>query len=266
MVNLSISDLQAGDGEKPGHVITVDDVTDQVRMEEQLLRQDRLASIGLLAAGVAHEVNTPLTGISSYAQLLMSELPQDDPRLDVLRKIERQTFRAASIVHSLLNFTRAGTGVAETIRVHDLVAESLALFEPQLRGRSIKVETRIDEGLPPLRAEHGKLLQVLLNLLLNARDAIQESGTIAVAARQSGGRLALEVSDDGAGIAEEDLGKIFDPFFTTKPRGRGTGLGLSLSYQIVQEHMGEIVVESRPGHGSVFTIDLPFEGRGAVHA
>ncbi len=235
-------------------------------MEEQLLRQDRLASIGLLAAGVAHEVNTPLTGISSYAQILIDELEPTDPRVEILRKIERQTFRASSIVHSLLNFTRDGTGAAETIRVRDLVDESLSLFEPQLRGRSVTIDARVEEGLPPVRGERGKLLQVLLNLLLNARDAIQDSGTIRVTARSRGGRLALEVADDGTGIPEEDIGKIFDPFFTTKPRGRGTGLGLSLSYNIIQQHQGEILVDSRRGEGSVFTVDLPFEDRGAVHA
>jgi len=152
------------------------------------------------------------------------------------------------------------------IRVGDLVDESLALFEPQLHRGRIRIEKRIEESLPTLPGNRGKLLQVLLNLLLNARDAISDSGTIGVAALRRGGRLVLEVHDDGEGIAEEDLGKIFDPFFTTKPRGRGTGLGLSLSYTIVQEHGGEISVESRRGEGTVFTVDLPLEGRGAVHA
>jgi hypothetical protein len=266
VVNISISRLAAADGGRADHVITFDEVTDQVRMEEQLLRQDRLASIGLLAAGVAHEVNTPLTGISSYTQMLLAELDPSDPRVEVLRKMERQTFRAASIVHSLLNFTRDGSGGVEMIRVEDLVQESLALFEPQLRGGKIRIDKRIEEGLPLLAGHRGKLQQVLLNLLLNARDAIRDSGTIRVEARRNGGRLALDVSDDGEGIAEEDLGKVFDPFFTTKPRGRGTGLGLSLSYTIVQEHKGEITVESRRGEGTMFTVDLPFEGRDAVHA
>jgi hypothetical protein len=280
VVNITLSQLAApsarevsgrvradfSDGEGEGNVITFDEVTDQVRMEERLQRQDRLASIGLLAAGVAHEVNTPLTGISSYTQMLLSDLDPSDPRVEVLKKMERQTFRAASIVHSLLNFTRDGSSGVEMIRVGDLVGESLALFEPQLRGGRIRIEKHVEEGLPMLPGNRGKLQQVLLNLLLNARDAIPESGTIRVAALRRGERLVLEVGDDGEGIAEEDLGKIFDPFFTTKPRGRGTGLGLSLSYTIVQEHRGEMSVESRRGGGTVFTVDLPFEGRDAVHA
>jgi two-component system NtrC family sensor kinase len=276
LVNITLSQLAApgarhsqrdlGEEEGDGTVITFDDVTEQVRMEERLQRQDRLASIGLLAAGVAHEVNTPLTGISSYTQMLLAELDPSDPRVEVLKKMERQTFRAANIVHSLLNFTRDGSSGVEMIRVGDLVEESLALFEPQLRGGKVKVEKRIEESLPMLPGNRGKLQQVLLNLLLNARDAIPESGTIRINAQHRAGRLVLEVHDDGEGIAEEDLGKIFDPFFTTKPRGRGTGLGLSLSYTIVQEHRGEISVESRRGQGTLFTVDLPFEGRDAVHA
>lgn len=266
VVNVSKSNLAAGDGQRSGQVITIDDVTEQVKMEEQLLRQDRLASIGILASGVAHEVNTPLTGISSYTQMLLAELDPADPRYEVLRKIERQTFRAANIVNSLLNFTREGTGAVEMIGVQGLLDESLALFEPQLRGGAIRIERVVEGGLPQLPGHRGKLQQVLLNLLLNARDAIPGSGTIRTSARRREGRLLIEVADDGEGIPEEDLGKVFDPFFTTKPRGRGTGLGLSLSYNIVHEHKGEISVESRRGEGTVFTVDLPLERRDAARA
>lgn len=267
VVNVSVSQLASGEaGRVGGHVITLDEVTDQVRMEEQLQRQERLASIGLLAAGVAHEVNTPLTGISSYAQMLLAEIDPTDPRFEVLKKIERQTFRAASIVHSLLNFTRDGPGVIERIPVSELVGECLALFEPQLRGRRIVVDALIDEGLPLLPGNRSKLQQVFLNLLLNARDAIHESGRIRLRVRAGADRVSIEIADDGEGIAEENMRKIFDPFFTTKPRGSGTGLGLALSYTIVQEHKGEITVESRPGEGAVFTVSLPHEGRDAIHA
>ena len=266
VVNVSRSPLAASEGKATGHVITLDDVTDQVKLEEQLHRQDRLASIGLLASGVAHEVNTPLTGISSYTQMLLAELDPSDPRYEILRKVEKQTFRAASIVNSLLNFTRGGASSVEMIGVTGLLDESLALFEPQLRGGRIKIVRAVEDGLPLLPGHRGKLQQVLLNLLLNARDAIPDAGTIRIGARRRGGKLFLEVADDGEGIPEEDLGKIFDPFFTTKPRGRGTGLGLSLSYTIVHEHRGEISVESRRGEGSVFTVELPLERRDAIHA
>src|SRR5205814_5430982 len=141
---------------------------------------------------------------------------------EILRKVEKQTFRAASIVNSLLNFTRGGASSVEMIGVTGLLDESLALFEPQLRGGRIKIVRAVEDGLPLLPGHRGKLQQVLLNLLLNARDAIPDAGTIRIGARRRGGKLFLEVADDGEGIPEEDLGKIFDPFFTTKPRGRGT--------------------------------------------
>jgi signal transduction histidine kinase len=187
----------------------------------------------------------------------MNELPPSDPRSEILRKIERQTFRAASIVHNLLNFTRDGAGVAEMIRVRDLVDESVALFEPQLRGRNVQLETAVEEGLPPVRGERGKLQQVLLNLLANARDAVEGGGRISVRTGHAGERVFLEVSDDGVGIAEEDLRRIFDPFFTTKGRGKGTGLGLSISYGIVREHDGAMQVESVPGEFTRFRVELP---------
>jgi PAS domain S-box-containing protein len=278
-VNIGLSALGNLPGGPDGWVVTLDDITEQVRFEERLLRHDRLAAIGLLASGVAHEVNTPLTGISSYAQMLLEEADPSDPKYELLRKIEQQTARASSIANSLLNFSRGSrpgqTGgedadsvpseeSVESLDLTEVVDEALALFEPQLRGFNIKLTKGYEPGLPRIAGHRGKLQQVLLNLLLNARDAIGSEGTLHVSLKSRMGRLVLEVTDDGCGIPEEDLGRVFDPFFTTKSRGKGTGLGLSLSYNIIKEHRGDISVDSHPGRGTTFTVELPLDRRAAA--
>ncbi len=258
VVNLSVSPVSQqevrGDGAR---VVSFDDVTEREKLEEQLLRQDRLASLGLLAAGVAHEVNTPLTGISSYAQMLLEDLDSDDPRREILEKIEAQSARASAIANSLLDLAGPARGAFEEISLNDAVRDVLALFEPQLKGRSIRIETDLAPDLPIVRGHRGKMQQVLLNLLLNARDAVGSDGRIVVRTTHGGGRVQLEVVDDGVGIAEEDLPLIFDPFFTTKGRGRGTGLGLSITHGIVAEHDGGMTVESTPGESTRFRVELP---------
>ena len=269
-VNITLSSLHerpGGEGatERSGWVVTLDDVTEHVQLEERLLRQDRLAAIGLLASSVAHEVNTPLTGISSYAQILLEGMDPSDPRHDLLLKIEKQTRRASSIANSLLNFSRGGQDAMEALDVNEVLEEALTLFEPQLRGEKLRLIRKLEGNLPRVTGHRGKLQQVILNLLLNARDAMEpDGGTITVGLRRAGSRLVLEFSDSGCGIAEEDLARIFDPFYTTKSRGKGTGLGLSLSYNIIREHRGEIGVESRKGEGTTFTIELPLDRRSSL--
>jgi two-component system, NtrC family, sensor kinase len=256
VVNLFLSPT-AAEGSEGSRVVTFDDITDRVQLEEQVLQQDRLASLGLLAAGVAHEVNTPLTGISSYAQMLLEDLPEDDPRRDTLAKIEAQTRRASTIANSLLNLARPERASFEALSLNEAVEEVVKLFEPQLRGRRIVLRSELDSDLPDVRGHRGKLQQVLLNLLSNARDAVEGGGTISVRTSAGGERVVLEVADDGVGIAEDDLPRIFDPFFTTKGRGKGTGLGLSISYGIVREHDGVMVVESVSGEFTRFRVELP---------
>ncbi|HXV77377.1 MAG TPA: ATP-binding protein, partial [Candidatus Polarisedimenticolaceae bacterium] len=258
LANVSISPADGETGDDGSRVITFDDVTEQVELEDQVLRQERLASLGLLAAGVAHEINTPLTGISSYTQLLMDELDPDDRRRAVLEKIEQQTQRAAGITGSLLNLARPANTAAEPIDVNRLIGEVIQLFEPQVRRTGIRLTTSLSDGLPRIAGNRGKLQQVVLNLLINARDALGQRGTIAVATRGvAGGGVAIDVTDDGPGIADDDLPRIFDPFFTTKGRSKGTGLGLSISYGIVREHDGQIHVESRPDRFTRFRVELP---------
>jgi len=256
VANLAISAVDRDGDEDGATVVTFDDVTERVKLEEQVLRQERLASLGLLAAGVAHEINTPLTGISSYAQLLLEETSAQDPRRALLQKIEDQTNRASQITGSLLNLARPERTSLQSLDINQTIREALQLFEPQVRGAAVELRVDLAEGLPPIDGHRGKLQQVLLNLLINARDAVSEEGRIEVRSSLVDDRIRICVSDNGVGIADEDLGSIFDPFFTTKGRGKGTGLGLSISYGIVREHAGEIHVESQPGRFTQFTIEL----------
>ncbi len=252
MLNIAVSPVADG-----GHVVSFDDVTSRVMLEQQLSQQERLAALGLLAAGVAHEINTPLTGVSSYVQMLLEDCAADDPRRALLTRVDEQAMRASNIAGSLLNFARPDRSTLETIDLNDAVREALALFEPQRRGRAIELVSILDSELPRVRGHRVKLQQVLLNLLLNARDAIGDRGQVIVRTEGSGDWVRLSVEDDGHGIPEADLERIFDPFFTTKRRDRGTGLGLSVSYGIIEEHDGKIRVDSTPGERTRFQIELP---------
>jgi PAS domain S-box-containing protein len=257
MVNVSVAPFQVGSGERCGTILIVDDVTVRMRLEEQLQHSEKMASIGLLAAGVAHEVNTPLTGISSYTQMLRGQIDDGDPRAAVLEKIEKQTFRAAKIINNLLNFARSGGAEFETLDVNKLILDVLSLVEHQLEGAHIKVRKELSGDLPPVRGNENRLQQVFFNLVLNARDAMPRGGWLTVATRADEDAVVVEVKDTGHGIKREDVKRIYDPFFTTKGIGRGTGLGLSVSYGILQEHGGAIFVESSPGQGTTFQVTLP---------
>jgi PAS domain S-box-containing protein len=257
IVSLTQAALRDPAGRPRGRVITVDDVTEQVLREQDLQRREHLASIGLLASGIAHEVNTPLTGISSYTQMLLEERTPDDPEYAVLKKIEQQAFRAAGIASSLLNFSRQRDGDYQPLDIGEMIAETLELFQPHLRGRRIELVRRVEGALRRVNGNRGRLQQVLMNLLLNAVDAMPDGGTVTVAADADPEGVRIEVSDTGCGIPPEHLERIYDPFFTTKPRGQGTGLGLSVSYGIVKEHSGTLLAESSPGEGSRFVVSLP---------
>jgi PAS domain S-box-containing protein len=261
VVNLAVSSARPDSEDDGARVVTFDDVTERVKLEEQMLRQERLASLGMLAAGVAHEVNTPLTGISSYTQMLLEDLAPEDPRREVLEKIEEQSRRASSIANSLLNLARPDRAAFEVLSLNETVQDVLRLYEPQIRGRGLRLDVTLDPDLPRVEGHKGKLQQVLLNLLLNAKDALDEGGRIQVSTHAGEERVILDVTDNGVGISEDDLPRIFDPFFTTKGRGKGTGLGLSLSYGIVREHDGEMHVESVPGELTRFRVEIPVTRR-----
>jgi PAS domain S-box-containing protein len=261
LVNATEVPLQntAGDDGVVGTLLLIEDITDHVRLEEQLQISDKMASIGLLAAGVAHEVNTPLTGISSFTQMLLEGADPADPKTAVLEKIERQTFRAAKIVNGLLNLSRPGLSSNDRtdVDVNAVITDVFSLLEHQFEVASIKVRRELaDYPLTVLGIEH-QLQQVFLNLFLNARDAMPRGGWLTVATCLDGDRVLAEIADTGSGIPSEHLARIYDPFFTTKMIGRGTGLGLSITYGIVREHGGTIHCNSAIGQGTRFTLVLP---------
>jgi signal transduction histidine kinase len=261
VVNVAIAPLVNRNFAVVGRLIIMDDITERVELESQLSQADKLSSIGLLAAGVAHEVNTPLAVISSYSQMLAKQLQGDPQKGALLEKITRQTFRASEIVNNLLNFSRtSGTEFTE-IDVNKIITDTLALLEHQFRTTKIKVQNNFADHLPAIQGNAGRLQQVFLNLFLNARDAMPSGGELRVSTSNGAG-VSIAVADTGSGIAQEHIQRIYDPFFTTKstPRegqGKGTGLGLSVSYGIIQEHAGKIRVESRPGEGTTFYLDFP---------
>jgi len=256
-LNIAIAPLISRDAEHIGRLIIFEDITDHAELERRLVQADKLSSIGLLAAGVAHEVNTPLAVISTYAQMLAKQISGDSEKAPLLEKIARQTFRASEIVNSLLNFSRTSPTEFISVDLNKVVNETLTLVEHQLARGRIEVKLALDPALPRIKGSPGKLQQVFLNLFLNARDAMDSGGTLAVRSSEQDGLVKITVADSGAGIAHENLTRIFDPFFTTKAAKKGTGLGLSVSYGIVREHGGEIEVDSQLGEGTRFKLSFP---------
>ncbi len=252
------------------------DVTGQKRMEQQLIRSERLASLGTLVAGIAHEINNPLGIIAGYAEALLDRA--NDPGLqavgefedfpEYLKTIHHEIFRCKSILQSLLEFARPSGGTFREIDVNELIKEVLLLLQHRTARLRHRIDLRLTRELPKISADAGSLRQVLMNLLLNAIYFTPEGGSITIATEADAPvvrpgpaecvrMVRLTVRDTGAGIAQEVSSKIFDPFFTTKPVGEGTGLGLTISHRIVEEHGGSIDVESASGKGTAFVITLP---------
>jgi PAS domain S-box-containing protein len=262
VANIAIAPLVTRKFSVIGRLIIVDDITERIELESQLTQAEKLSSIGLLAAGVAHEVNTPLAVISSYAQMLSKQISADPKLTALLDKITRQTFRASEIVNSLLNFSRTSATEFTDVNLNKVVAETLTLLEHQLKTSQIKIDTSFYEDLPTIHGNAGKLQQVFLNLFLNARDAMAGKGGKLHISTSNGTSVLVSITDTGTGIAPEHINRIYDPFFTTKnaPRegqARGTGLGLAVTYGIIQEHAGKIRVDSSPGKGTTFHLEFP---------
>jgi len=273
IVNIAVAPLVTKEGDQIGRLIIFDNVTERAELEQQLLQADKLSSIGLLAAGVAHEVNTPLAVISTYAQMLAKQITGDDPKAKLLEKIAKQTFRASEIVNSLLNFSRTSKTEYEEVDLNRVIRDTLSLIEHQLDKARVRVEFTPAPGEMVIRGNSGKMQQVFLNLFLNARDAMDGGGTLGVHCSAEDKTAKISISDSGHGIQPEDLPRIFDPFFTTKGAKRGTGLGLSVTYGIVREHGGTIDAHSDPGRGARFELLFPLlrpaspaHDRTAVHA
>jgi len=256
-LNIAIAPLVSKDQERIGRLVIFDDVTDRAELEQRLVQADKLSSIGLLAAGVAHEVNTPLAVISTYAQMLAKQVADDTQKSVILDKIAKQTFRASEIVNSLLNFSRTSSTSFGEVQLNRVIQETLSLLEHQLQKTGIQVHASLDAGLGPVHGNAGKLQQVFLNLILNARDAMRSGGALEVRTWEDGAHARVEVADSGTGISPEHLPRIYDPFFTTKPARQGTGLGLAVTYGIIKEHGGSIEVANRLGGGARFRIELP---------
>jgi len=237
----------------------VKDITEHKLMHRQLLQADRLASLGQLASGVAHEINNPLGLILGYTQLLLREGTVAEGMADDLQTIEKQTRNCKKIVEDLLNFARkSGTTLAE-VKINQALDAVIDVVRKQLELDNILIRTRYDENLPEIAGDTEKLKQVFMNMLINARQAIGKNGEIVITTGvdRSSRSVFISFRDDGPGIAPGILDKIFDPFFTTKPTGQGTGLGLSVSYGIIEDHAGDIRVASVPGAGTEFRIRLP---------
>src|SRR5215510_6595029 len=259
VANIAIAPLVTRQFEVVGRIIIVDDITDRLELESQLSQAEKMSSIGLLAAGVAHEVNTPLAVISSYSQLLAKQLQGDEKRSAILEKIAQQTFRASEIVNSLLNFSRTSGSEFQLVNLNRVIQDTLTLLEHQFKTGRVHIEREFYRELPGIMGNSGKLQQVFLNLFLNAKDAMPNGGTLKVST-ENGDGVRVVISDTGSGIAPEHLNRIYNPFFTTKAKPgegqrRGTGLGLSVSYGIIQEHAGKIQVSSRPGQGTTLALE-----------
>jgi hypothetical protein len=254
-VTVTASPLSAADVADGALVLVIGDVTDRVRLERELQDKERLASLGLLAAGVAHEVNTPLTGISSYAQLLLAETSADDPKYKLLKKMEQQTFRASNLVNNLLDLIANRPRSREVVSVADLIQATVTLHEDLLKAKRITVHC----ALKPckVRGNFHDLQQVVTNVLLNARDAVAEGGNIWIEVLDTNERVVIRIRDDGKGIPQDMIGRVFDPLVTTKRGQGGTGLGLAISRRLIHACDGEITVESTPGNGAEFSITLP---------
>jgi PAS domain S-box-containing protein len=258
------SDWRPNGNESTIHFL-VKDISQRKAIENQLLQADKLASIGQLAAGIAHEINNPLSMILGYTQLLIRDEQEGTQRHADLRIIEKHTRTCKIIVEDLLNFARSTRTKKAIAHIHTAIESILSVVQHHLELDGIKIEKDFDMRVPPMVLDGEKIKQVLMNLIMNAKQAIGKKGSIRVMTRYDEHRntVTIQVTDSGAGIEPQHITRIFDPFFTTKATGEGTGLGLSVSYGIVKEHGGEIMVDSAMGEGSTFTVILPVTSEGA---
>ncbi|HJX39021.1 MAG TPA: cache domain-containing protein, partial [Anaerolineae bacterium] len=226
--------------------------------EQQLIQSEKLASVGQLAAGVAHEINNPLGTILLFSDIMRKELPPDDPRRDDVKMIIEEATRCKTIVSDLLNFARQNEVLAQTTDVNALLSETIEEITVQPAFGQVEIVAQLDPALPDIQADPAQLREVFVNLMTNAAEAMEGGGTLTITTEVAEDEMIkIAFEDTGCGIPEANLSKIFTPFFTTKPIGRGTGLGLAIVYGIIKMHRGQIYVESEVGVGSTFTITLP---------
>jgi two-component system NtrC family sensor kinase len=238
----------------------VEERTAELRdIQSHLIQSEKLASIGKLAAGIAHEINNPLGAVLIYGHLILEDTPQGQPHHENLKKIVKETTRCKDIVTGLLDFARPKEPQRQPTDIHDLLARCLAFTGQQALFQNIRVEKVYPPSFPRIVADAGQLQQVFMNIIFNAAEAMDGNGTLTLRTSYDAARdeVAVAISDTGHGIKEEDKKRLFEPFFTTKDVGKGTGLGLAISYGIIQKHHGTIEVQSEAGRGATFTIRLP---------
>ncbi|MCC6772005.1 MAG: PAS domain S-box protein, partial [Gemmatimonadaceae bacterium] len=259
--SVMLSYIRDDAGAPVGQVMNVRNLTDERRLEEQLRQSEKLAALGELVAGVAHELNNPLAGISAFAQLLLEE-PLVDEQRESVRLIKREADRAVGVIRDLLIFSRKAGPANAPVDLNEMIELTLRLRNYSLRSAEVHVEVDLAGDLPRVYGDDQRLQQVLLNLIVNAEYAMSgvQSRQLSIRTEAAEHGVVLTVADTGGGMSEETRQRIFEPFFTTKPAGQGTGLGLSVSYGIVRAHGGNIAVESRVGSGSVFQVFLPTAG------
>jgi PAS domain S-box-containing protein len=258
IVDLSFSSIFKN-GRRAGWQGIARDVSERKEMERQIIQSEKLASIGKLAAGVAHEINNPLANIALYSHMLLKKTKSDEEK-QKLKVIVTQAERATNIVRNLLDFSRQREPEITEVDVNALLSETLSIMEHQLRRSGISLVKNLNAEVPEILADPGQLQQVFFNIITNAIEAMGDGGTLTVSTDCQGDIVEVRISDTGSGIAKEHLGRIFDPFFTTKEVGKGTGLGLSVSLGIIERHRGSIEVDSEIGKGATFIIKLPLEG------
>jgi signal transduction histidine kinase len=252
--------LDSGSDGSSGTIhLLVKDIEQRRLMEEQIAQADKLASIGQLSAGVAHEINNPLGIILGYTQLLMRNGDSSKENYDDLKIIEKHAKNCKSIVADLLSFSRSAKPEKEIKNVNDVIDDVLTFIQQHAGLEGVEIIREYDRKVPAIVLDEKKIKQVFINLIMNAKHAVGETGSIKLSSEfdSSAGQIIVKISDTGHGIEKKHLPRIFDPFFTTKPIGEGTGLGLSVSYGIIKNHGGDILVETRPDKGSTFTVVLP---------
>ena len=270
-------DLQAADGNRRRVVLSgsleteetgqpdrtiyflIKDIEQQRLMREQMVQADKLASIGELSAGIAHEINNPLGIILGFTQLMLRQQEEDTGLCNDLKTIEKHTRHCKSIVEDLLNFARTSAPKKELADIHAIIDDVLQFVQQHGKPARVEIQTAYDPLVGLLLVDEKKIKQVLINLIMNAKHAVGAEGLITIQTRadEAHANAIIQISDNGCGIDQKNITRIFDPFFTTKPTGEGTGLGLSVSYGIIKNHGGEIYVESESGRGATFTVELP---------
>ena len=273
VLNIRGSGLRGAAGEVIGAVLAIEDVTDRVALTQEVQQAEKLAVVGQLAAGIAHQIGTPLNVISGSAEYLMMEWGDEKPRPQELEIIIAQTDRITKLIQQLLNFARPAHMELRPVSLNELLQEVLSLTEHQIAKENIQITPELQADLPPIVADANQLEQAFLNIVINAWHAMPEGGQLLLRTRMvPGGErprrmgrpdpagLEVVVADTGTGIAAEHMPRIFDPFFSTKGVGKGTGLGLAISRRIVEDHRGRIDVDSTVGRGTTFTIWFPLGG------